>query len=336
MSIIALLFIGFSLGTAVLLMVGNLLQQQNALRCTSKAAGFLLLVGLAGIQSVHLGILLHQFDGLHARVYIALLYSIAPSFYFYSRQLLIADSHYSWRDGFHSLPLLFCVVLPYQWALPTAFLMGSGYLLWLAKAVYFLREQRQRFRLELLALGTLFTIAIAVLVLGFIVPLLNELDFVIAYSILIGCAFFAVTLTLLRFPSITADVSEAVQAAYSESTLKNIDKPAVLAKLDNLMKQDKLYTLESLNLELLAEQLSLSQHQLSELINTEFHLGFSRYIRQHRIDEAKRLLLAEPTASVLSIGLSVGFSSQSNFYAAFRDIVGMPPAQYRKNLAGFS
>jgi AraC-like DNA-binding protein len=163
------------------------------------------------------------------------------------------------------------------------------------------------------------------------VPLLDAQDFIIAYSILIGCAFFAVTLTLLRFPSITADVSEAVQAAYTLSTLKNIDKAAVLLKLDTLMQQDKLYTLDNLNLELLAEQLALSQHQLSELINTEFQQSFSRYIREQRINEAKRLLIAEPNASVLSIGLSVGFSSQSNFYAAFRDIVGMPPAQYRKN-----
>jgi AraC-like DNA-binding protein len=168
-------------------------------------------------------------------------------------------------------------------------------------------------------------------VLGFIVPLLNELDFVVGYSILISLAFFAITLTLLRFPSITTDVLEAVQAVYAESTLKNIDKPAVLAKLDALMTQDKLYTLENLNLELLAEQLELSQHQLSELINTEFQQGFSRYIRQYRIDEAKKLLLAEPNASVLSIGLSVGFNSQSNFYAAFRDIVGVAPGQYRKN-----
>jgi AraC-like DNA-binding protein len=331
MPIVALLFIGFSLGTAVLLIIGNLLQQQNALRCTSKAAGFLLLLGLAGIQSVHLYSVQYGFDGLHSSVYLMLLYAIAPSFYFYSRQLLIADSHYSWRDVLHTLPLLLCWLLPSQWTLPTAFLIGSGYVLWLARAVYFLRAQRQRFRLELLALGTLFAIAIAVLVLGFIVPLLDAQDFIIAYSILIGCAFFAVTLTLLRFPSITADVSEAVQAAYTLSTLKNIDKAAVLLKLDTLMQQDKLYTLDNLNLELLAEQLALSQHQLSELINTEFQQSFSRYIREQRINEAKRLLIAEPNASVLSIGLSVGFSSQSNFYAAFRDIVGMPPAQYRKN-----
>jgi AraC-like DNA-binding protein len=262
------------------------------------------------------------------------LYSIAPSFYFYSRQLLIADSHYQWRDMCHALPLLFCVFLPYQWALPGAFLIGSGYVLWLANAVYFLRAQRQRFRLELLALGTLFVIAILVLVLGFIVPLLDARNFIIAYSILIGWAFFAVTLTLLRFPSITADVSEAVQAAYQVSTLKNIDKTAALATLQRVMTADKLYCMENLSLESLAEAVQLSPHQLSELINTEFQQGFSRYIRQHRIEEAKRLLLAEPTASVLSIGLSVGFNSQSNFYAAFREIVGMPPAQYRKNCGG--
>ena len=37
------------------------------------------------------------------------------------------------------------------------------------------------------------------------------------------------------------------------------------------------------------------------------------------------MLLAEPSASVLSVGLNVGFSAQSNFYEAFREIEGMTP-----------
>lgn len=330
MQIVSLLFIGFSLGAALLLIVGNLLQSQEPLRCAPKLAGFVLVTSLAVIQCLHLGWLLNRFDQVHSAAYLLLLYGIAPSFYFYSRQLLIAEVDYRWTDALHATPMLLGLVLPYQLALPGAFLVGSGYLAWLAKIVYGLREQRRRFHLELLALGTLFAIAVGVLLLGFIWPLLNETDFIGSYSMLIGLAFFAVTLTLLRFPNITADVSEAVQAAYTESTLKNVDKPAVLAKLNALMKQDKLYTLETLNLALLAEQLELSQHQLSELINTEFQQGFSRYIRQQRVDEAKQLLLADPNASVLAIGLSVGFSTQSNFYAAFRDIVGVAPGQYRK------
>ncbi|WP_026602641.1 AraC family transcriptional regulator [Methylomonas sp. 11b] len=334
MQIASLLFIGFSLGAALLLIIGKLLQRQELQRGSAPWAGFLLIAGLAGIQILHLGWILSRFDYLHSVLYLLLLYSIAPSFYFYSRQLLLTQVHCRWHDGLHVLPLVLCFCLPYPMALPGAFLIGSGYLLWLAKTVYALREQRRRFHLELLALGTLFAIALAVLVLGFIWPLLNETDFIGAYSILIGMAFFAVALTLLRFPGIAADVSEAVQAAYAESTLKNVDKSAVLAKLDVLMTQDKLYALETLNLALLAEQLEVSQHQLSELINTEFQQGFSRYIREQRIAAAKQLLLAEPNASVLSIGLTVGFSTQSNFYAAFRDIVGVAPGQFRKTHAG--
>ena len=53
-------------------------------------------------------------------------------------------------------------------------------------------------------------------------------------------------------------------------------------------------------------------------------------VRERRLAAAKAMLVAEPSASVLSVGLSVGFTSQSNFYEAFREIEGMTPGQYRK------
>lgn len=46
------------------------------------------------------------------------------------------------------------------------------------------------------------------------------------------------------------------------------------------------------------------------------------------------MLLAEPEASVLSVGLAVGFASQSNFYAAFREVTGEVPGRYRRRGAG--
>jgi len=332
MQLVSLLFIGFSLGAALLLLLllGNLLQRQAAINLPAKAAGLVLIVCLAAIQLLHCFYLLQQLDGVHSAWYLGLLFAVAPSFYFYSRQLLTGCVRYRLRDAAHLAAFALTLLLPYALALPAAFAVGSGYLLWLGHAVYRLRRQRQRFHLELLALAVLFAIALAVIVLGFVWPLLSETAFIALYSQLIGLAFFSVTLTLLRFPGLTDDVAEAVQAAYAESTLKNVDKAALLTKLDELMQRDKLYTLESLNLALLAEQLGISQHQLSELINTEFQQGFSRYIRQHRIEEAKRQLLDDPRASVLAIGLAVGFSTQSNFYAAFRDIVGMAPGQFRK------
>src|SRR5690606_40645634 len=86
-----------------------------------------------------------------------------------------------------------------------------------------------------------------------------------------------------------------------------------------------LYRDENLSLSRLAELVGLNAHQLSELINTHFQLGFSRLLRQHRVAAARRMLVAEPRASVLSVGLSVGFGSQSTFYVAFKDEDGMAP-----------
>jgi AraC-like DNA-binding protein len=65
-------------------------------------------------------------------------------------------------------------------------------------------------------------------------------------------------------------------------------------------------------------------------VNGRLGKGFSRYLRERRIEAAKAMLLGEPKASVLSVGLCVGFTSQSNFYEAFREIEGCTPGQYRK------
>jgi len=96
------------------------------------------------------------------------------------------------------------------------------------------------------------------------------------------------------------------------------------------MEVDKLYLNEDLSLGHLAGQMEISTHQLSEFINTRFKKSFSKLIREYRVEEAKHMLTNEPTASVLSIGLSVGFTSQSNFYTAFREVTNMAPGNYRK------
>jgi AraC-like DNA-binding protein len=332
MQLFALLSIGFSLFCSVLLITSNIIQQSAPQQLLSKLAGFTLILCLATIQWLNLQYILEVSEHIFSPFYIILLYLIAPSFYFYSHQILTTETSCTPFQSLHALPPIIGLLLPINQALPFVFLIGSGYLLWLGKAVYLLRKQRKRFKLELLALASFFCIAIAVIILGFIWPLMNPIDFISYYSLLIGLAFFATVLTFLRFPSITEDVAEAAQATYAESTLNNIDRKSVLVKLSLLMKQEKLYTHENLSLTLLAEQLDLTPHQLSELINTEFQQGFSKFIRQYRIEEAKRMLVAEPDASVLSIGLSVGFNSQSNFYTAFREISGIAPGQYRKQL----
>lgn len=160
-------------------------------------------------------------------------------------------------------------------------------------------------------------------------PVLDTGVFVFTYANLIGLSGFLALTALVSFPDLLRDIAEAAERAYASSKLGSVDVEAAVARLESLMNEERVHRDEELRLETLAEQLDLSSHQLSELINTRFGVGFSRYIREKRVSDACRLLLDEPEASVLSISMEAGFRSQSAFYAAFREVEGMTPAAYR-------
>lgn len=95
------------------------------------------------------------------------------------------------------------------------------------------------------------------------------------------------------------------------------------------MVREKLYENENLSLLMLAEQVDLTSHQLSELINTEYDYGYPRFVREHRVRAAKSMLVAEPDSSVLAVSMATGFKSQSSFYTAFKESTGESPGSYR-------
>ncbi len=337
---ITLLLIGFSIFSALLLAFTHLncteysqhSDNKQDGKLISRFAGLFLLAGLALLQIAHFQFLQGDSGLIYSKFYVVLLFTVAPAFYFFSRDVLKVDNTYHPALFLHAIPLLLGVFLPRNFALPFAFFIGTGYVFWLAMIVYALRTQRKRFKLELIALSAMFIVAFMVLLLGVVLPLVSDNFFYTTYASLIGLTFIVVVYTVIKFPNISADVNEAAQAAYSVSTLKNMDSNALELQLRKLMEVDKLYVLESLSLSSLSEQMEINTHQLSELINTRFNKSFSQLIREYRVSEAKRLLIEEPKSSVLSISLSTGFTSQSNFYTAFREITGMAPGNYRKSI----
>ena len=57
-------------------------------------------------------------------------------------------------------------------------------------------------------------------------------------------------------------------------------------------------------------------------------MGVKDYIIKAKIDTAKNILRYSDF-SILDISISLGYSSQSAFTAAFRKLVGMTPKKYR-------
>lgn len=332
MTSLALLLVGFSVFSAVLLAVTHFREANYSGQGSAKSLGLVLIAALAGLQVGHWGWLYLNIPWIETGAYRLLLFTVAPVFWAFSQCILRADGSVILRrfNLVHSLPLLVAPTLSADIALTVAFSVGGGYLVALARDIYRLRAEREQYARELALLGAIFLIAVAVAFLGVVQGRLPDKLFYVLYAIAIGLAFLLVQVALALRPHLAVEVSETAKAAYANSTLTHIDREAVLARLNELMSTQRLFEDPDLSLAQLAARLELSSHQLSELMNAHVGKSFARYLREQRIAAARVMLCAEPSASVLSVGLSVGFSAQSNFYEAFREIEGTTPGQFRK------
>ena len=80
---------------------------------------------------------------------------------------------------------------------------------------------------------------------------------------------------------------------------------------------------------LLAEKLSMSQRHLNRKLKETTGKDTANYIREMRIEEAKRLL-EHTHDSISEIYMKCGFDNPSYFSRVFKQIVGVSPTEYRK------
>lgn len=302
---------------------------------------------IAIIQWCWLWLLTDRIDSFPALLFSTqpVLMLVGPLLYLFFHQL--GDDQFDWRRaGWHLLP----AGLVLGWALyafgawqtgeplhQPAWLMalsgfgGAVYMLALVRELWRLRS-RSLIRAQLALLVLFAGIGAMVGVAALITDLARNDVFYTVYLSVIPAAMSASYLFHMRYPELLQAVGEeaAEQRRYQKSQLGNVDVAAVVSRLEQLMEEERLFADESLSLASLAEALSLSSHQLSELFNEQLKTGFSRYLRERRVAEARRLLTEEPDEAVLNIGLRCGFNSSSAFYAAFRDVVGMAPGRFRR------
>ena len=83
----------------------------------------------------------------------------------------------------------------------------------------------------------------------------------------------------------------------------------------------------------LAAVVGLAPHYFSHAFKASTGLPPHRYIADQRIRRAQHLLqhTRRPIADIAGL---CGFSSQSHFTQIFRHATGLPPAQFRRRLAG--
>jgi AraC-like DNA-binding protein len=226
---------------------------------------------------------------------------------------------------------IMCAVIYIQWCV---YLIAAGVLLRKELKRFFMGEKQQvteRFWLLLYAgsciLYLLYAIALLGVVKGAYITSAISFSLVLYISI-----FFYVYSTKMEN---ILQVKENEGSTFRKKIAAN-DAVAWVQKLEAVLTQEKLYKEQDLKLASLAQKISVTTHQLSQLLNENIGKSFSVYINEYRINEACNLIATDNRLTLEAIGYEVGFNSKSTFYTAFRKVKGMTPASYKEQLSKFS
>jgi AraC-like DNA-binding protein len=105
-------------------------------------------------------------------------------------------------------------------------------------------------------------------------------------------------------------------------------------RLSKILEKDKVFLDATLNAKQLARKLSISQTNLSTVVNQAFNKNFRDLINHYRLEEFKTKLKQSNNLhlSILSLALESGFNSEASFYRIFKKQTGMSPTEFVKKL----
>jgi AraC-like DNA-binding protein len=218
--------------------------------------------------------------------------------------------------------------------------MGSNmYILYYLSRIFasglrFFRDPQYGTAKELTLLLTFVGLFFADIVMMSIAHVVGSRDILHFFKLMSSLTFILYSFYSFRYPEYTQKViRKSKSLRYRRTQLHGMNGAEVMSRLEYLMSEEKIFRDMEASLQSISDQLIVSPHQLSEILNERFHVGFSEYLARHRVKEAKELLLAERDSSILKIAFDVGFNSKSAFNSHFLKQTGMTPSEYRKQSA---
>jgi len=224
-----------------------------------------------------------------------------------------------------------------SYSLILAFIGGISFTIYLVM-ILFLFIKNNLTNISALFYDPATTTFILTYLLLLIALLLDVCSIIFKSIILLEAAMLTVTLIIIllflvnfKYPQFYISIRDSSEKEQTKrSYLSNINIPHFEIQLDHLMEKDKIFLDESLSLSMAAERLKVTQHQLSQYLNTYKKTNFNTFVNTYRIEEAKKLLKEKPDESILAIAFDVGFKSKSTFNNAFLKLSNSSPKEYRE------
>ena len=141
--------------------------------------------------------------------------------------------------------------------------------------------------------------------------------------------------TLVLYSLTHSNLYKGVQSSAEEQKNSDLEvtDPRHIAILVKAMEEDKFFLAPDITLEQLADHVSLSARQVSNIINRHFNKNFFEYVNSYRVEQAKQLLSqVDNSRSIMDVMADAGFNSKSVFHRYFKKIVNMTPREFRDSV----
>ncbi len=326
---------------------------------TNRVANRLLALTLVNIVMVLAGLL--DIDTTMAGPYlrwsqpfIQLSLATGPLIYFYVLKITRPGFGFGWRDALHFGPLLFVQIvllsgitgstdqlnpllqvsdyisialyLHYAYQLIPRFQQAPG-----NKNTDRRRHELWRLRGILARLRTLWLLS-ALFVVAAYICCRNLPEIYFYYPVYLLLAVISIGLAAVAFS--WSGVRAPVDAFAVPRPLPSSELSQKGAWLKNLMKVNRYYQDAELGLGALAEQLDITPHELSRVINTALKKNFNDFVNEYRVRDVINKMQdpAYHHITLLGIAFDCGFNSQTSFNRIFRQMAGKSPLEYKNSL----
>lgn len=153
--------------------------------------------------------------------------------------------------------------------------------------------------------------------------------------------FFGINQSVIYQPmnrKVVSDIpdedSDSSEQKYNRSAIHEDEIIALNRSIVSYLRDKKPYLNPDFSLEMMAADLEISRHKLSQLINTGQNKNFHKLINEYRVREVKEMIVAPAYDhfSMLGIAFECGFNSKSAFNRIFKEETGLTPSEYKRSI----
>ncbi len=130
---------------------------------------------------------------------------------------------------------------------------------------------------------------------------------------------------------ISRQLEEEVRKRKEQEDKKVRVKSGFLQKIEEEVSSKFFLDADKANQKALARRIGINRNELSNLVNTEFKMKYSEWLASMRVEEAKRLMLEDPSIAQVEIILHLGIS-ESSYYRIFKKHTDFTPQEYVQKL----